>query len=54
MHCSGLPHLEQYDTLTAALKLAWQDKDAPVRYETLEKLLYLVSFVQCIYHSAGR
>ena len=35
-----------YDTLTAALKLAWPDKDVPVRYETLEKLPYLVSFVQ--------
>ena len=40
-----------YDTLTAALRLAWPDKDVPVRYETLEKLPYLVSFVQCIHQS---
>jgi len=35
-----------YDTLTAALKLAWPDKDVPVRYETLEKLPYLTAVIK--------
>ncbi|KAF8806912.1 cytochrome P450 [Phlegmacium glaucopus] len=35
-----------YDTLTAALKLAWPDKDVPACYETLEKVSYLTAVVK--------